>query len=165
MVICNNYCTMEYLQAAVELAREDLSAADATTSQEAITATATTAAAAAAAAAAAVAATAAVAAAAAALTAVEVVAEVDMDGKPPTMKRRRKRRRKTEDQCIPAKLSFQRHIHKLKREGKYQQRLEITRKAASKSNVANKAKFESLTEEGKDEQRAKWREKKGYKVK
>jgi len=157
---------MEYLQAAVELAREDLSAADATTSQEAITATATTAAAAAAAAAA-VAATAAVAAAAAAaaLTAVEVVAEVDMDGKPPTMKRRRKRRRKTEDQCIPAKLSFQRHIHKLKREGKYQQRLEITRKAASKSNVANKAKFESLTEEGKDEQRAKWREKKGYKVK
>jgi len=156
---------MEYLQAAVELAREDLSAADATTSQEAITATATTAAAAAAAAAA-VAATAAVAAAAAAaLTAVEVVAEVDMDGKPPTMKRRRKRRRKTEDQCIPAKLSFQRHIHKLKREGKYQQRLEITRKAASKSNVANKAKFESLTEEGKDEQRAQWREKKGYKVK
>ena len=150
---------MEYLQAAVELAREDLSAADATTSQEAITATATTAAAAAAAAAA-VAATAAVAAAAAALTAVEVVAEVDMDGKPPTMKRRRKRRRKTQDQCIPAKLSFQRHIHKLKREGKYQQRLEITRKAASKSNVANKAKFESLTEEGKDEQRAKWREKK-----
>ena len=88
MVICNNYCTMDYLQAAVNIAREQVGAADKTSAQEATTP-----------------------AAASASAAVEVVAELDMDGMPPTMKRRRK----TEDQCIPAKISFQRHIDKLKK--------------------------------------------------
>ena len=136
---------MDCLQVAVKIGREQVGAADTTTAQEAITATATTAAAAA-------------AAAAAAFTAVEVVAEVDMDGKPPTMKRRRKRRRKTEDQCIPAKISFQRHIDKLKKEGKYEQRKEKNNKASAKSNVTRKEKFEELTDEQKEVLRAKWRE-------
>ena len=60
---------MDYLQAAVKIAREQVGA-DTTTAQEATTAAAASAS----------------AAAASALTAVEVVAEVDMDGKPPTMK-------------------------------------------------------------------------------
>ena len=75
MVICNNYCTMDYLQEAVKIAREQVGAADKTTAQEATTA------------------------AASASAAVEVVAEVDLDAKPPAMKRRRK----SEDQYIPAK--------------------------------------------------------------
>ena len=116
---------MDYLQAAVKIAREQEGTADTTTAHDATTAAAASASAS--------------AAAASALTAVEVIAEFDMDGKPPTMKRRRTRIRKTEDQCIPLKISFQQHIDKLKKEGKYRQRLEKKRTAAAKSNVANKA--------------------------
>ena len=87
-------------------------------------------------------------AAASASAAVEVVAEVDLDAKPPAMKRRRK----TEDQ------RKQRYIDKLKQEGKYEQRKEKNKKAASKSNVTKKETFEALTDKQKEVLRAKWRE-------
>ena len=122
---------MYYLQTAVKIAREQVGAADKTTAQEATAA-----------------------AAASALAAVEVVAEVDLDAKPPALKRRHK----TEDQYIPAKIRWQRYIDNLKKEGKYQQRQENNKKAAAKSDVKKKEKFEALSEEQKKVLRAKWRE-------
>ena len=46
----------------------------------------------------------------------------------------------------------------MKKEGKYQQRQEITRKAAARSDAAKKTKFEALTEEQKELVRANWKE-------
>ena len=80
---------MDYLQAAVKIAREQVGAADTTTAHEATTAAAASA----------------LTAAASALTAVEVVAEVDMAGKPPTMKRRRK-----EDAKLKINVSQQKSV-------------------------------------------------------
>ena len=131
--ICNNYCTMDYLQAAVKIAREQGGTADKTTAKEATTPAA---------------------ASASAAVDVEVVAEVDLDAKPPAMKRRRK----SEDQYIPEKIRKQRYIDKLKQDGKYEQRKEKNNKASAKSNVTRKEKFEELTDEQKEVLRAKWRE-------